>query len=69
MLLLLYTVKKPKPILIAYTIFFCIVSAGNILFVPQLKVLSIPITFFAGFLISNGIIAYAAWKEYKKMPA
>lgn len=69
MLFLLYTVKKTKPILVAYVSFFVIVTVGCYLFIPIYKVWAPPIFFAVGFLLAKGIIAYETWREYKKLPA
>lgn len=68
MLFLLYTVKKPKPILVAYIAFFVVVSVGCYLFIPIYKVWAPPIFFAIGFLLAKSIITYETWKEYKKLP-
>ncbi len=68
MLFLLYTLKKPKPILVAYALFFIIVTVGNYLLVPTYRLITPAIIFFIAFLVSNGIIAFTAWREYKKLP-
>lgn len=69
MLLLLYTVKKPKPILVAYTAFVIIVVTGNYLFVPVYKVYAPPFVFLLAFVVSSAYMAFEAWKEYKKLPS
>lgn len=69
MLLLLYTVKKPKPILVAYSMFAVIVTVGCYIFVPVYKILAPAFVIFAAFLVSNSYIAFEAWKEYKRLPA
>jgi O-antigen/teichoic acid export membrane protein len=69
MLFLLYTVKKPKPILMAYICFFIVVSVGCYLFIPIYKVWAPPIFFTIGFILAKGLIAFDTWQEYKKLPA
>jgi O-antigen/teichoic acid export membrane protein len=68
MLLLLYTVKKPKPLLIAYTAFVIIVTVGNYVFVPIYKLFTPPVVFLVAFAVSSAYISFEAWREYKKLP-
>lgn len=68
MLFLLYTVKRPKPILIAYATFFVIVTVGCAILVPVFKLFAPPAVFALAFLISNVIIAWQAWREYQRLP-
>ncbi|MCX7996546.1 MAG: oligosaccharide flippase family protein [Patescibacteria group bacterium] len=68
MLFLLYTVKKPNYILFAYVTFFAIVTAGCLLLIPSLRLMAPVVLFTVGFLISKGIIGYACYREYRRLP-
>lgn len=68
MLFMLYTVKKPKVILYAYTIFFLIISVGCYVLIPVYKLYAPPLIFLVGFLVSSGIIGWSCYQEYKKLP-
>jgi O-antigen/teichoic acid export membrane protein len=68
MLFLLYTVKKPSIIMVAYTVFFIIVTAGLFALVPSLHVNAPPVLLATGFAVSAAIMAYACWRKYSALP-
>lgn len=67
-LFLLYTVKKPRYILLANIVFFLIVTGGCIYLIPRKGAFGPPYALAAGFLIADIILMFASLKEYRKLP-
>jgi O-antigen/teichoic acid export membrane protein len=68
MLFLLYTVKKPKYILIAHVTFFVINAAGCYLLIPQFGVIGAPYAVGIGFTIAIFLLGLPAYNEVQKLP-
>jgi O-antigen/teichoic acid export membrane protein len=66
-LFLLYTVKKPRVILLANVIFFLIITFGCFYMIPKYGVFGPPYVFAIGFTISLIIGLIFSLKEYKKI--
>ena len=67
-LFLLYTIKKPRPILIANIVLFIIISAGSYYLIPIKGIFGPPQALLAAFSINLIILSIAAIREYKKLP-
>lgn len=68
MLFLLYTAKKPMPILISNIVFFAIVTLGSYLTIPNMGMFGPPIAIGIAFVVAIGYQSVAAWLEYEKLP-
>ncbi len=68
MLFVLYTIKKPKFILVANILFFVTITLGSYLLIPNYGVFGPPVAIFVAMLLSSGILSYVAIKEYRKLP-
>jgi O-antigen/teichoic acid export membrane protein len=68
-LFLLYTVRKPMPILIANIVFFIILTTGCYYLIPIKGVFGPPYAILAAFVVNTAILTYAAIKAYKKLPS
>ncbi len=68
-LFILYTLKKPTPILIANVLFFLIVTVGSYLLIPRFGVFGPPWAVLAGFLVNASILSLVAIREYQKLPS
>ncbi|MFW5703873.1 MAG: lipopolysaccharide biosynthesis protein [Patescibacteria group bacterium] len=69
MLFLLYSAKKSPIILVAYVVFFLVMSVGCYLLIPVYGILAPPIMLATGFGIAGIILSYFAYGEYRKLPA
>ncbi len=68
-LFILYTIKKPKYILIANILFFIILTVGCYYLIPLWGVYGPPYAISAALLVSTVILVLIAIPEYKKLPA
>jgi Polysaccharide biosynthesis protein. len=62
LLYLLYTLKKPSPILIGNLIFFLITSFGCYFFIPKMGVFAAPVTIFFAILISSFYLTLVSFR-------
>ncbi len=69
MLFILYTVKKPKYVLISNIMFFLIVSVGCYISIPLRGVYGPPLVLTIAFLVSSIYLVIMSLVEYKKMKA
>lgn len=67
-LFLLYTIKKPRYILIAGIIFFTIVSVGSYLLIPYFKVFGPPYAITVAVIISTIMLTIVSIKKYQGLP-
>lgn len=68
-LFILYSVKKPKYILLSNLIFFLIISIGCYFLIPQIGVHAPPYVIAVALIVATGILIIASMREYKKLPA
>ncbi len=68
-LFILYTVKKPKYILLSNLIFFIIIFLGCYILIPKMGVHAPPYAITAALIVATGILTIASVKEYRKLPA
>ena len=68
-LFLLYTVKKPSYILVAYFIVFLIVTIGCYFIIPKYGILGPPYVLALSFFIGLIILSVTSFLEYKKLPS
>lgn len=67
LLFLLYTVKKPLPILITNIFFFIIVTVGNYILVPIFGVKAPPVIFSIALVFAGIILTSVSFKYYRKL--
>lgn len=67
MLFLLYTVKKPVPILVGNFMVFLIITLGSYFLIPAYGVFGPPWAIAGAFLVNLVILSFAAYREYKKL--
>jgi len=67
-LFLLYTVRKPMPILVANIAFFLVLTVGCYYLIPLKGVFGPPYAIFLAFLIQTLILGVVSVREYKKIP-
>lgn len=69
LLFLLYTVKKPRFVLLANIVFFVILTIGCYILVPQRGVAGPPLAILIALIALTFIEVVASISEYRKMPA
>lgn len=67
LLFLLYTVKKPRPILASGVLFFIIVTGGCYVLIPKMGVMGPPYAIAAALAASTLLMGIVALKEYRKL--
>lgn len=67
MLFLLYTVKKPVPILVGNFMVFFIITLGSYFLIPAKGVFGPPWAIAGAFLVNLVVLSFAAYREYKKL--
>lgn len=68
LLFLLYTVKKPRPILASGILFFVILTGGCYILIPKMGVMGPPYAIAAALVASTILMGVVSLREYRKLP-